>query len=79
MIREHMDWNDWQIKAHIRQLEELEYLYVRIGSKGKEYSYALNYQGQGGDQRRFYLNLTTVEEIKKLLKKGGNQEGGYRY
>lgn len=68
MIREHIGWTDWQIRAHIKQLEELEYLYARIGSKGKEYAYALNYQGQGEDQSRFYLNLTPVEEIRRQMK-----------
>ncbi|MBA4394818.1 MAG: hypothetical protein C0407_14805, partial [Desulfobacca sp.] len=66
MIREQMDWSDWQIKAHIKQLEELEYLHIRIGSQGKEYAYALNYKGQGEDSSRFFLNLTPVAEIKKL-------------
>ena len=65
-IREHIGWTDWQIRAHIRQLEELEYLWVRMGARGKEYAYALNYRGQGG---KCYLNLTPVDEIKKLLKK----------
>jgi hypothetical protein len=70
-IREYINWTDWQIKVHIKQLEQLEYLYVRMGARGKRYSYALNYNGQGRGQRekRFYLNLTPVEEIKKLLKK----------
>jgi len=70
-IREHIHWTDWQIKTHIKQLEQLEYLYVRVGARGKRYSYALNYNGQGRGRRekRFYLNLTPVEEIKKLIKK----------
>jgi DNA primase catalytic core len=68
-IREYIGWSDWQVKTHIKQLEELEYLHVRMGAKGKQYSYALNYQGQGQDNSRFYLNLTPVEEIKKLMKK----------
>ena len=69
MIRETMDWSDWQIKTHIKQLEELEYLHIRIGSQGKEYAYALNYKGQGEDSGKFFLNLTPVEEIRKLMKK----------
>ncbi len=73
MIREHTGWSDWQIRAHIRQLEELEYLYVRIGARGKEYAYALNYQGQGESSGKCYLNLTPVDEIKKLIKKDKNQ------
>ena len=68
-IREYTGWTDWQIKAHIKQLEELEYLHVRMGSRGKEYSYALNYQGQGEEGNKCYLNLTPVKEIKKLIKK----------
>ncbi len=69
MIREHIGWTDWQIRAHIRQLEEMEYLYVRVGARGKEYAYALNYRGQGEDGGKCYLNLTPVSEIKKLMKK----------
>ncbi len=68
-IREYIGWTDWQIKVHIKQLEQLEYLYVTVGARGKRYSYALHYNGQGQQGRRFYLNLTPVEEIKKLIKK----------
>jgi hypothetical protein len=67
LIREYLDWSDWQIRAHITQLEALEYLHVRMGSQGKEYAYALNYLGQGAEKRRFYLNLTSVEEIEKRM------------
>ena len=72
MIREYTGWTDWQIRAHIKQLEELEYLYTRIGSRGKEYAYALNYKGQE-DNGKCYLNLTPVEEIRKLIKKDKGQ------
>ena len=68
MIREYTGWSDWQIKAHIKQLEEMEYLHVRIGAQGKQYAYALNYQGQGEDSGKCYLNLTPVDEIKKLMR-----------
>ena len=52
MIREYMDWSDWQIKTHIKQLEDLEYLYIRMGSRGKEYAYALNCKGEGTDRSK---------------------------
>jgi DNA-binding MarR family transcriptional regulator len=68
MIREYIGWTDWQVKTHIKQLEELEYLRVQIGSQGKRYAYVLNYQGQAEQSNRCYLNLTTVDEIKKLMK-----------
>ena len=66
-IREHTNWTDWQIKAHIKQLEEMEYLNVRIGAQGKQYSYALNYKGETGESGKCYLNLTPVAEIKRLV------------
>ena len=67
MIREYTKWTDWQVKTHIKQLEELEYLSVRIGAKGKEYSYVLNYHGQGEETDKCYLDLTSVEEIERLM------------
>jgi DNA primase len=67
-IREFTGWSDWQVREHIKQLEELEYLHARIGAKGKEYAYALNYRGQAEDRARFYLNLTSVDEIKKRMR-----------
>ncbi|MFZ5798130.1 MAG: DNA primase, partial [Thermodesulfobacteriota bacterium] len=65
-IREYAGWSDWQVKTHIKQLEDLEYITARFGAKGKEYAYVLNYQGQGEKSERCYLNLTPVVEIKRL-------------
>lgn len=73
-IREQTGWTDWQIRAHIKQLEEMEYLYVRMGALGKQYSYALNYNGSH-DSGRCYLNLTPVEEIRKRLENPEGQTG----
>ena len=74
-IRERTGWTDWQIKAHIKQLEEMEYLHVRVGAQGKQYSYALNYKGEGIDGGRCYLNLTPVCEIKRLADLEGKTGG----
>jgi DNA primase catalytic core len=65
MVREYSNWTDWQIKSHIKQLEDLEYLVARIGSKGKEYSYVLNYLGQAEESAKCYLDLTPVAEIRR--------------
>jgi hypothetical protein len=70
MVREYAGWTDWQVKTHIRQLEDLEYLAAHMGSKGKEYSYVLNYHGQGEDSGRCYLELTTVAEVKRQIEQG---------
>ena len=69
MIREYTGWTDWQIREHMKQLEELEYVCARMGAQGKQYSYVLHYKGQAGEQGRCYLNLTPVDEIKKQIGK----------
>jgi hypothetical protein len=66
MVREYAGWTDWQVKTHIKQLEDLEYITARIGAKGKEYAYVLNYQGQGEETEKCYLNLTPVDELRRL-------------
>lgn len=40
-IREHTGWSDSQIKSHIGQLEDLEYLIVGRGAQGKTFRYEL--------------------------------------
>lgn len=69
MIREYTSWTDWQVRSHMKQLIELEYINARLGSWGKEYSYALHYQGQAEESDTCYLDLTSVEEIEKMVSK----------
>jgi DNA primase catalytic core len=66
-IREWSRWSDFQIKCHVRQLEDLEYLYSITGKKGKEYVYELLYPGGGEDGRSFLMGLTSIEQLKKKL------------
>ena len=68
-IREWTRWSDFQIKCHIRQLEDMEYLYSITGKKGKEYVYELLYPGGGEDGRPFLMGLTSIEQLKKKIKK----------
>ena len=68
MIREFTGWTDWQIRSHIKQLEELEYIYARQGYMGKEYAYVLQYQGQAEESGHCFLNLTTVKQVKRMIK-----------
>jgi hypothetical protein len=64
-IREYSGWSDFQIKTHIRQLEELEYLYSLTGRKGKEYVYELAYTGGGEDGKPFLVGLIDIEQLRK--------------
>jgi DNA primase catalytic core len=73
-IREWTRWSDFQIKCHIRQLEDLEYIYSVTGKKGKEYVYELLYPGGGEDGRPFLMGLTTIEQLKEKLVLSGAKE-----
>jgi hypothetical protein len=64
-IREYSGWSDFQVKTHIRQLEELEYLYSLTGRKGKEYVYELAYTGGGEDGKPFLVGLIDIEQLRK--------------
>ncbi len=64
-IREYSGWSDFQVKTHIRQLEELEYIYSSTGRKGKEYVYELLYTGGGEDGKPFVIGLTEIEQLKE--------------
>ena len=63
-VREYTGWSDNQIKAHIKQLEELQYLLVGKGDRGRMYKYELQYEGNGG--RKHLFGLTDPLKLGKL-------------
>jgi DNA primase catalytic core len=75
-IREYSGWSDFQIRSHIKQLEEMEYIYSIMGKRGKEYVYELVYNGGGENGKPFVIGLTDIKQLKIKLKKAGiNNEG----
>ena len=78
-IRDYSRWSDFQIKTHIKQLEELEYLYAAIGRKGKEYVYELVITEELQENSPFLPGLINIEALKKKAEKAGitdDLEGG---
>jgi hypothetical protein len=74
-IRDWTKWSDSQIKRHIQQLVDLEYLYCVQGKKGKEYVYELLYPGDSEDGKPFLAGLLSIEELKKKIAAQKNDEG----
>jgi hypothetical protein len=64
-IRSWSKWSDFQVKCHVWQLEDLEYLYSVAGKKGRQYVYELLYAGGGEDGKPFLMGLTSIEELKR--------------
>lgn len=63
-IRDAIGWSDWQVRTHIRELEELEYLKARCGAWGKEYVYELLYDGETVDATEQGLTLVDPDTLK---------------
>lgn len=64
-VREWVRWPDHAVKAALRQLEELEYLGVLAGHKGKAYAYQL--ASPSGLARVGLGGLTTPDELQAKL------------
>jgi hypothetical protein len=62
-IREYTGWPDHQIKAHIKQLEEMEYLVVDTLKSRGQFAYRLN----NPNKRKPLKGLLTPEELAKHL------------
>ncbi|MEW6558055.1 MAG: hypothetical protein AB1349_12015, partial [Elusimicrobiota bacterium] len=63
-VREYTGWSDNQVKAHIKQLEDLQYLLISKSERGKMYRYELQYEGNGNKKHLF--GLTDREKLEKL-------------
>ena len=64
-VREFTGWSDYQVKIHIKQLEELEYLVPISGRRGQSFCYRLAWEGEGLDGERFLPGLVPVEELRR--------------
>lgn len=70
-VREGSGWSDFQVKMHMRKLEELEYVLVHRGGRGQSFVYELLYDGGGKDGRP---HLTGLIDVAALRAYDGNQE-----
>jgi DNA primase catalytic core len=64
-IREYSGWSDFQVRTHIRQLEELEYIYSVTGRRGKEYVHELVAKSGGEDGKPFLIGLVDMARLRK--------------
>lgn len=74
-VREFTGWSDYQVKIHIKQLEQLEYLVPISGRRGQSFCYRLAWDGEGLDGERFLPGLVLVEELRRKAEVLGLQVG----
>ncbi len=79
-VREFTGWSDYQVKIHIKQLEELEYLVPISGRRGQSFCYRLAWEGEGLDGERFLPGLVPVEELRRKAEVVGllSEQGGLK-
>ena len=70
-IREYSGWSDFQVRTHIKQLEELEYIYSVTGRRGKEYVHELLAKSGGEDGKPFMVGLIDIEQLKEKAEQQG--------
>jgi len=75
-IRQFSGWSDFQVKTHIRQLEDLEYIYPVMGKKGKSYVYELLATGPIDEEKPFMIGLIDMGRLKKKARKAGITDEG---
>jgi hypothetical protein len=60
-----------QVKTHIKQLEDLEYIYPVMGKKGKAYVYELLAAGEIDEDKPFLIGLIDMERLREKAKAAG--------
>ncbi len=70
-IREYSGWCNPEIKRHLDQLVDFEYLIEHKGSWGKKYVYELLYKGEGEAGACFLPGLVDIAQLRKKLGEQG--------
>ncbi|MEW4368122.1 toprim domain-containing protein [Aliikangiella maris] len=73
-IREVTGWSDGQLKIHCGRLEEMEYLLVHRGGRGKLIEYELLYDGELKTERHM-MGLIDVELLKQKYEYAAQKSG----
>jgi hypothetical protein len=68
-VRDYTGWGNTQLKIHLHRLEELEYLLVHQGSRGRRFVYELLYRGEGTDGSPFLMGLIDVDKLRSRGKR----------
>jgi DNA primase len=63
-IRDYTGWSDNQLKVHCRRLEELEYLLVHSGNRGRLLSYELLFAGDSQTNELQLMGLIGTDQLK---------------
>ena len=64
-LREALKWSEYQLRTHLDELAQLEYVLPLSGRQGQPFRYRLLYDGQGEGGDRFLSGLKSVEHLRR--------------
>jgi DNA primase len=70
-VRQATGWTDWQVRLHLAQLLDLEYVVLASGRVGKRMTYELLFEGDPEEDQRYLAGLVDVDEILESRNNGG--------
>ena len=62
-VREATGWTDWQVRIHLGQLVDLEYVVLACGRNGRRMTYELLFDGDPKQDQRYLAGLVEVEDL----------------
>jgi DNA primase catalytic core len=69
-VRQATGWTDWQVRVHLGQLLELEYVVQAAGRNGKRLSYELLFEGDPEEDARYLVGLVDVDRLVEGRRNG---------
>jgi len=66
-IRVFTGWSDHQVRDHLQQLIDLEYVAIVAGKNGYRFLYELIYDGGGEDGNKFMMGLVDIKTLKERM------------
>jgi DNA primase catalytic core len=63
-VRRRTGWTDWQVRVHLGQLIDLEYVVVAAGRNGQRITYELLFDGDPEEDARYLSGLVDAENLK---------------
>jgi DNA primase len=64
-VRSCTGWGHSQLAVHLKRLEDLEYLLVHRGMRGRSFVYELLYHLPGQEQQRFLAGLLDADQLRR--------------
>jgi DNA primase catalytic core len=70
-LRESLKWSEYQLRTHLHELAELEYVWPLAGRQGQPFRYRLLYDGQMQAGQRFLAGIKSVEQLRQQAQRVG--------